>query len=144
MQWLRKAVSDTARQWVGLCQEQRMASFSSIKYTQTIATLLASEWCRKRQYFLNVWLEHGGGSHNYTAEEVESYQPSTEWVAFLRDTAQALERANALNGCLDSHKLLLLPALPCEAKRHSVCASSPNPVTSVHLCDTTYMTHPLG
>ena len=95
-----QVASDTGRQWVSMYQEQRMATFSSLRYTQRIATLLASEWCRKRQFFLNVWLQHGGGPHHYTAAEVESYQSSPEWSDFVRDTApthQALERATALN-----------------------------------------------
>ena len=67
-----QASSDLAKKWVAAYQENQMASFSSLRYTQEIATLLAVEWCRRHQYYLNLWVDHGAVPHHYTAEEVGS------------------------------------------------------------------------
>ena len=78
------ARTEVARRWASTYQENRMASFSTLKYGERVAGLLATEWSRRRQHYLDIWLLHDGGSHVYTEAEKLSYEPSPEWEQFIR------------------------------------------------------------
>ena len=85
------ARTDTGKRWCALYGENRMASFSTLKYGESLAGLMAHEWAKRRQHFLDIWLTQGAGKYNYSAEDKASYTPSAEWVAVV----DALQPASA-------------------------------------------------
>ena len=77
-----------------------MVSFSTLKYGSDAATLMASEWCRRRQHFFNVWLERKEPDLlTFTEEEIASYEPPpewSEWFSSLSDHHVCMGRARAI------------------------------------------------
>ena len=76
-----------------------IATFSLAKYGELACQMLAEEWCRRRQFWFNMWREQGDSDYMYTKEDIDSYQEDLEFVNFLCETptdSPAWERAEAL------------------------------------------------
>ena len=93
------ARSEAGRRWCSTYGANKMASFSTIKYGEAVAGVLAQEWAKRRQHFLDIWVAQGAGSYTYTQADVESYTPSGDWVEFyagLQPGQPVRERAMAI------------------------------------------------
>ena len=75
--------TEMGRRWVELYGENKMASFSTLKYGEATAGLMAHEWAKRRQHFLDIWISQGAGRYAYTQADRDSYLPSTEWQALV-------------------------------------------------------------
>ena len=95
------ATSPDARNWLLRLDGQRMASFSILKFGDHAANLMATEWCKRRQFYYNLWLEKGAPEViSFSPDEVSSYAPSQEWadwISALPESDVASARARALN-----------------------------------------------
>ena len=101
------AATTEAKNWLQKVDGQRMASFSILKFGDHAATLMAGEWCRRRQFFFNLWMQQGAPDEiSFSAEEVGSYEASEEWAQWfgaLTPTDAAFQRASALNSYAPGH-----------------------------------------
>lgn len=79
-----RAATQEALQWVGLFGSPKQASFSTIKYGLEEATVLALEWCRRRQQWIQLWLRRGAAdSMAYSAEDLQLGAAPEDLQAFL-------------------------------------------------------------
>ena len=46
------------------------------------AFTLAGEWCRRHQWYYNLWLNMDDSLYTYTQGDLDSYKPTQEWLDF--------------------------------------------------------------
>ena len=92
------AASEDGKTFLATYGEAKSASYSILAY-ENGATLLALEWCARRQHYLNCWVGRGRGRQTFTADDKQAYLPSPEWEAFFQSLAPehaAFHRAQVL------------------------------------------------
>lgn len=59
------------------------ASFSHAGFSHLDASMMASEWCRRMQHFYSIYEVQGDPAYVYSADDLEAYMESEEWVSYL-------------------------------------------------------------
>ena len=76
-------------------------SFTLKRYGDLNCSALALEWCRRMQFWFDLWLEQGDTKYRFSAEELLSYEEAPGWRAFC-DNAPSVgvlaDRINAIRG----------------------------------------------
>lgn len=71
--------------WCDLYAFPKKRSFMFGKWGRAAATQMAREYCRRGEYFYNLFLNAGENEEfKYTASHVEAYVPGSDWLEFLR------------------------------------------------------------
>ena len=77
--------------------EVRSAQYDAQKYGDHNASVLACEWCRRLQYFWNLYWKSADPHHVFTGEEIAAYRPLPEFAEVLAGLqGRALQRAREL------------------------------------------------
>ena len=76
------AATPEAKQWLHSLEGNRMASFSILKFGEEAAMLMASEWCRRRQHFFNLWTERATPENLSFSQAELSRPPVTLLLAY--------------------------------------------------------------
>ena len=71
-----------ARAWGQRYAMGKMVSFSTILYGEAAAHAMALEWCRRCQFFYNLWVAANDESYQFTPADLEDYREGEEWLAF--------------------------------------------------------------
>lgn len=77
----------------------RLQSCCYSRYTESGATKLDREWCRRMQYMYNTRVSQREIKYCFTDADVSGYQPDTEWRSFVSSvpaSGQVVDRARAL------------------------------------------------
>lgn len=77
------ASGGAAREWCRLYGLNVEASFAIGKYGEGDATMMALEWCRRRQHFYDLYVEADRDDYAYSGEELQSCPEKLEWVHWL-------------------------------------------------------------
>jgi hypothetical protein len=86
----------------GWCRKYQLSpqiSFSARVYGQKVATALAVEWCRRLQFFYDLYKAQPAPAFTYTKAHKESLQPSDAFLALKNELAKgskAEQRAQAI------------------------------------------------
>jgi len=76
-------------------------SFTLSRYGDLNCSVLALEWCRRMQFWFDLWLEQGNTKYCFSAEELLSYEETPEWMAFCENapsTGALADRISAIRG----------------------------------------------
>jgi hypothetical protein len=76
-------------------------SFTLKRYGDLNCSALALEWCRRMQFWFDLWLEQGDAKYRFSSEELLSYEETPEWMAFCDNappTGPLADRINAIRG----------------------------------------------
>jgi hypothetical protein len=76
----------------------KLASFSFSVYGEVGAFTLSAEWCKRMQYYFDLWLS-GPDDYSFKPEGSEGYKPSENWLLFkasLAPNSKAMQRAVAI------------------------------------------------
>ena len=93
---MASAATELGRRWTAQYSCQRMASFSIL----LDATLMAMEWCRRRQHYCDIWKAQGAADYAYTDDDHFAYKPPTDWTDLMQKLTAAHachQRAQALD-----------------------------------------------
>ena len=77
-----------------------LGSYSVRLYGEVAAALLARAWCHNMDHFFNMWEQQDNWSYEFTGEDMTSYMPSEEYIAFFMRLSvddPATSRAQQLN-----------------------------------------------
>ena len=78
------------RRWCGIYGFRVSSSFPIASLTLDGAMALAQEWCRRLQYFYNMYRRADIDDYKYTLDDRASYAPHNDWRTFvLADAATA-------------------------------------------------------
>jgi len=69
--------------WCIAYEFPRQASFMFEKYGRDAACQLAREFCRRGEYYYQLYLEAGDEDFEYTGEHVAGYEESLQWLDFI-------------------------------------------------------------
>ena len=85
------------RSWCQTYEMPQSASFSVNRMgSREVAHALAVEWCKRNQWFFNLWKAEETAGFKYTDDDYSSYKASAAWVAFkdnLNEPSDAFVRA---------------------------------------------------
>jgi len=90
--------------WCAMYGLNKLASFSFSVYGEVGAFVLSAEWCRRMQYYFDLWLS-GPDDYSFKPEDREGYKPSDEWLRFkasLPNSSKALQRVAAIDSLFPS------------------------------------------
>jgi hypothetical protein len=73
------------KDWCKQYSLNMMASWSFQLYGAAAANAMAVEWCRKLQYYFDIWMEQGSSNYQYTEADIKGYKPTTAWLDFETD-----------------------------------------------------------
>ena len=61
------------------------SSYDIGRLTRRVASVLATEWARKMQHFMDIWLLDGGGDDDFvfSAADNDSFVPSPEFTTCI-------------------------------------------------------------
>ena len=93
-----QAKSGTPSRWCQMYGLNKIASFSFSVYGEVAAAMLSAEWCKRMQFYFDLWL-NSPGEHVYTPEDRQAYQPSDTWLRFkaaLPSHGKTRQRAEAI------------------------------------------------
>lgn len=91
--------------WCGIYSCSKHASFSHSIYASEAASALSLEWCRRMQYFFNIWKGQQDPRYIYSESDKACYRPCEEWTAFLANlpgTGRLRTRASAIDAMTPS------------------------------------------
>ena len=69
------------------------------KYPMNVASTICTEWCRKMQFFYDLWGAQGDDNYCFMQEDVDSYTWSEAWRALMEDiplVGPTMERVQVL------------------------------------------------
>ena len=95
-----QAQAGPARTWCQRYGVNVMASFSFSRYGEKSCRTLALEWCRRLQFFFDIWRHQDDSKYVYTDSDLKSYTAQPDWQAFVASLSLAsdtLKRANVLS-----------------------------------------------
>ena len=81
--YVTAAKKGAAADWAKKYNLPNMASFSTSKYEQEGANLLALEWCRRLQYFYNIYVCQSESEYDYSDDDCGSYKEPVSFTAYL-------------------------------------------------------------
>ena len=93
-----QAKSGTPTRWCQMYGLNKIASFSFSVYGEVAAAALSAEWCKRMQFFFDLWLD-GPDDFAYRPEDRQAYRPSDRWLRFvaaLPNHGKARQRAEAI------------------------------------------------
>lgn len=99
-----QAKSGTPSRWCEMYGLNKIASFSFSVYGEVGAAILSAEWCKRMQFYYDIWL-NGAGDHVYGPVDKAAYKPSSKWLRFkaaLPSHGKARERADAIEALFPS------------------------------------------
>ena len=73
-----------AQAWATHFGLDRINSFAYSRYDQHPASCMALEWCRRMQHFYDIYTGRDDPDFEYSAEELESYEESIEFIDLMR------------------------------------------------------------
>jgi hypothetical protein len=85
-------------QWCAQYGLNKIASFSFSVYGEQGAAQLSSEWCRRMQFYYDLWLQ-SSPNHVFTLQDKAAYHPTEAWLRFkasLSCTSKVFQRAEAI------------------------------------------------
>jgi hypothetical protein len=93
-------------QWCVQHAMNKQAHFSFNLYGEVVASSLAAEWCKRMQFFYNLWLG-SGQAYTYGPEDKVAYKPGDAWHSFkanLPSASKASQRAVVIEGLFPSRR----------------------------------------
>lgn len=85
-------------QWCRKYGMNQIASYSFSVYGEVTASTLAAEWCRRMQFYYDLWIE-SGQDYVYRPEDKAAYKPTDSWLRLKADLtlpAKARQRAEII------------------------------------------------
>ena len=80
---IAQAMAGPPRTWCKRYGLNTMASFSFSRYTETGCHTLALEWCRRLQFFFDIWRQQDDPTYVYSDSDLQAYSETEEWKTFL-------------------------------------------------------------
>ena len=79
------AKAGAPNQWAIKYHLGKSASFSAKKYGDYAAHVMALEWCRRCEFFYQMWCSQKAPDYIYTPEDFASYDEDESWQSFMFD-----------------------------------------------------------
>ena len=90
-------LGSAAAEWCDNYLGVRSAQYDAQKYGDHSAAVLAREWCRRLQYFWNLYRDSGDPHYVFTAADIAAYRPLPDFTDVLPALGgKALVRARNL------------------------------------------------
>ena len=69
--------------WAELYQMGRMVSFSIPRYGEAACVVMAQAWCKKCQFFYDIYCAADNVNYNYSAGDIASYEADAVLVELV-------------------------------------------------------------
>jgi hypothetical protein len=79
------AKAGAPRKWAETYHMGKQTSFAVKKYGAVAAHAMALEWCRKCEFFYQMWCSQSERNYMYTPADLASYDEGYDWTSFMAD-----------------------------------------------------------